>query len=134
MTETSPRPLPQQISDAQLRCDREALGLTVDALAKVLQVSPEMLLKWEHGQVPVPLSMRSALDKLAARTEDYIDILIAESRDRGYVESYRQNPELDARLPQLSTLGVSWHRRCAATASIETGLPIRYPARSQFHL
>ena len=64
-------------------------------------------------------------------TDDYIERLITESKARGFIETYRFNAEMAARVPEFSNFGSMWHRSCAYQAQYSTDLPIQYPPRAQ---
>lgn len=118
-----------QLTDAELRCRREYLGVTMEVLAALLGLNPLTVRDWEHGEVPVPADMADKLDKLERQTDAFIEQLTAEAHRHGYVTTYRGNPELAAHVPGYGIMGAAWHRRCAEVVSRELGVPIRYPSK-----
>lgn len=121
----------QPMTDAELRAVRESLGMPIRELAQVLRVKEESLTEMEHGGVPVPTDISDRIAKIESITEEYIDRLIIESKQRGFVETYRFNAEMAARVPELSSFGSMWHRSCALQVQAHTNLPMRYPPRAQ---
>lgn len=119
------------MTDAELRAIRESLGMPIRELAQVLRVKEESLTDMEHGSVPVSAEIEEKIAKIEKVTEEYIDRLITESKQRGFIETYRFNAEMAARVPELSSFGSMWHRSCAIQVQAHIGLPVRYPPRAQ---
>ena len=49
---------------AQLKAERQRLGLTQAEAARLLQISPRALWQWEHGEEPMPVTREGALARL----------------------------------------------------------------------
>lgn len=117
------------MNDAEFRVLREAIGLTTDKLAVLLRVSPTQIQRWEHGTDPVKQDIADDLRKIFVATETMILAEIEKARTLGYIETYRQDVELEAFMPEYASLGSLWHRRVASEVQAETDLPIRYPEK-----
>lgn len=119
------------MTDAELRATRENLGMPIRELAQVLQVPEDTLTSMEHGNAPVGYDIAVKLRKIEQVTDDYLDRLSDESKVRGFIETYRFNAEMAARVPELSSFGSMWHRNCALRVQYELNLPMKYPPRAQ---
>lgn len=60
------------MNGTDLRSSRQRLGLSQAQLARLLQVPPDTLAKWERGDLAIrhPEVMRLALERLEQRTAD----------------------------------------------------------------
>jgi hypothetical protein len=103
--------------------------MPIRELAAVTQISEETITEAEHGNTPVPAALEDKIASLMSITDKYVDQLITESREQGYILTYRFNGEMSGYLSEFSGLGSMWHRSCAALAHNETGLPIKYIPR-----
>lgn len=119
------------MSDAELRTLREQLGMTIRDLAAVTKISEEVITQCEHGQMDVPKELSDKLDHIFKITDHYVGQLIEESKERGYVLTFRFNGEMSGVLSEYAYFGSMWHRSCAALAHDETRLPVRYLPRKQ---
>lgn len=119
------------LNDAELRAVRENLGMPIRELAAVTRIQEESLSAMEHGNVPIYPELATKIEKIEQVTDEYIDRLTEESKARGYIETYRFNAEMAARVPEFSSFGSMWHRSCALRVQDELGLPMRYPPRAQ---
>lgn len=120
------------MTDAELRSVRENLGMPIRELAQVLRVKEEDITSMEHGTIPVPADLEAKVIKIERVTEEYVQRLGVESKARGFIETYRFNAEMAARVPEYSSFGSMWHRSCALRVQEELpDLPMRYPPRAQ---
>lgn len=119
------------MTDAELRTLREALGMPIRELASVTKVAEQVITEAEHGNTEVPKELEDKVSSLLKITDQYVDRLINESKERGYILTYRFNGEMSGQLSEYSLFGSMWHRSCAALAHNETGLPVRYIPRKQ---
>lgn len=114
------------ISDAELRCVREFIGMPVVVLAELTGYRVDDVASMEHGDLPVPTDLESKLEKIHQATDAYVDRLLEESKHQGFILTVRFNGELSGMVPEYSDFGSMWHRACALRVQDETGLPIRY--------
>lgn len=117
------------MTDAELRCTREGLGMPIRELASVTGMSESQITDAEHGTTPVPTELESKIQNILKITEDYIDRLMHESKERGYILTYRFNGEMSGQLPEYGYFGSMWHRQCAFIVQGESGLQIKYLPR-----
>lgn len=114
------------ISDAELRCIREYIGMPVVVLAELTGYKVDDIASMEHGDLPVPRDLESKIEKIHAATDEYIDRLKEESEQRGHILTVRFNGELSGMVPEYADFGSMWHRACALQVQMELSLPIRY--------
>lgn len=117
------------MNDAEFRVIREALGITTDKLAILLSTTATQIQRWEHGTDSIPSTVSTNLNKIIVATETMILAEIEKARTLGYIETFRQDVELEAHAPEYASLGSLWHRRVANEVQAETDLSIRYPER-----
>lgn len=123
------------ISDAELRCFREDLGMPAVVLADLTGYKVDDIALMEHGEKHVPQDLVNKIHKIQDVTSKFIDQLVTEGRHRGYITTARFNGELSAMYPEYADFGSMWHRACALRASEETNLPIQYgPKRSKIRI
>lgn len=119
------------MTDAELRALRESLGMPIRELAAVTKFSETEIADAEHGNTPVPSDLEAKIGHILEITNAYVEHLIRESKERGYVLTYRFNGEMSGHLSEYSLFGSMWHRACAVLAHEETQLPIQYLPRKQ---
>lgn len=120
------------MTPAELRCVREFLGLTGDALASYLHVDPRNLRRWEAGTYAVPDGVRIAIEELEEITAQAVDDVVAQLMDvpDPVAIVYRNDIEYFAAHPE-ATLPASWLRAVVSRAALEVpGLAISYPPAS----
>lgn len=123
------------VSDAELRCMREDLGMPAVVLADITGYKLDDIALMEHGELEIPDVLINKLYKIQDLTTAYIDMLTEDSKARGYVITARFNGELSSLYPEYSDFGSMWHRACALRVQEETGLPIKYgPKRSKIKI
>lgn len=54
---------------------REYLGLTIDAMANLLEVNPRTVRSWESGRDPIPVRVRAEI----ASIEEHTDAVVADA-------------------------------------------------------
>lgn len=117
------------MNDAEFRVLREALGITTEKLAALLKSEPQQIQRWEHGTDDVPEDIANLMYRILAATETMVLAEIEKARTLGFIETYRQDVELEAHRPEYASLGSLWHRRVANEVQAETDLTIQYPAK-----
>lgn len=107
-----------RMSGAELRARREYLGLTGEALARLLGVNSRTERSWEQGRDPAPLRLRAEISEIEAET----DAAVAEAA-RGLtpgarIPVWRSDEEMAADVPDLGARWTArWWRHVARRAA-----------------
>lgn len=107
-----------RMSGAELRARREYLGLTGEALARLLGVNPRTERSWEQGRDPAPHRLRAELVGLEVET----DAAVAEAA-RGLtpgsrIRVWRSDEEMAVDVPGLGGRWTArWWRHVARRAA-----------------
>ncbi|MDO4888148.1 MAG: DUF1870 family protein [Actinomycetaceae bacterium] len=119
----------------ELQTVREALGLTSEALARLLRVNARTVRAWEAGRDPIPYRVRSEVEALEAYTAECVEHVVQallDSRDpEAAIVVYRSDEQLHAARPGFEDLTARWWRAVAYRAACEVpGTPIVTPPDS----
>ncbi|RLP76343.1 DUF1870 family protein [Mycetocola tolaasinivorans] len=108
------------MTPAEFRAVRESIGLSIEAITRLLSVSRSIVQKWEAGASPIPAGVADALTVLESRFYDQVEKLLDESAPEILV--YRRDLEswADTGLP------ARWHSQAAAQARATTHATISY--------
>lgn len=116
------------MSDAEFRCLREWLGLTMEWLADHLGVAERTVRRWEAGTSRVPQGVADELLRLSEVTYDALNGLtgkLADMADPGVI-TYRSDEDYRQHHPDQDW-PASWHRAlCARLADEVPGLRISF--------
>lgn len=115
------------MSDAEFRCLRDWLGLTVAWLADHLGVAERSIHRWEAGQ-PVPPGVAAEVLRLSEVTYQVFDGLVDDLLDMPdpAIITYRTDADYLRHHPEMDW-PASWHRAlCARLADEIPGLRIGY--------
>lgn len=130
MQNTDPPGMPEEerMTDAELKVVREFLGLSGDALAAWLEVSPRTVRHWEQGKYPIPDTVRTLIESLETRTGGFVGQIVTrlmDEPDPGVVV-YRTDSDYKAAHPDAE-FPASWYRAVIARVAQEVpGLSIAY--------
>lgn len=116
------------MSDAEFRCLRDWLGLTVAWLAGHLGVAERSVHRWEAGTQRVPEGVAAELLRLSEVTYGVVDGLVDALADtpEPAVLTYRTDADYRRHHPEVDW-PASWHRAvCARLADEVPGLRIGY--------
>jgi transcriptional regulator with XRE-family HTH domain len=102
----------------ELQTVREYLGLTIDALARLLEVNPRTVRSWEGGRDLIPARVRGELAGLETITATAVVELVAELGDTSdrCVLVYRRDADLHAARPDCAEMPARWWRHVVARA------------------
>jgi hypothetical protein len=104
------------LNGIQMRCRREALGLSVGQLDAAIKANgAQKITQMENGTRPIPPSVEEFLARCEAALAALTTELVAESVD-GVVETYDQVSEFHEDYPEYAGLPLSLHHVAAATA------------------
>jgi transcriptional regulator with XRE-family HTH domain len=111
----------EALSGGGLQTVREHLGLTTDALARILGVRGEVVRRWESGTDAVPDRAREGVARLTALTCEAVTELVEALQDApgAAVVVYRTDEELHAARPDVAPLTARWWRHVVARAVLE---------------
>ncbi|GAA4707524.1 hypothetical protein APR04_003814 [Promicromonospora umidemergens] len=114
----------------ELRVIREWLGLSTVTLARLLEVRPDSVRRWETGRERVPERVRQEIESIEAVTTDAVGQLITElesARD-AVVVVYRDTEDMPADRPDVARFGAPWWRHVVARAVHDVpGVVVCYP-------
>lgn len=116
------------MSDAEFRCLRDWLGLTVAWLAGHLGVAERSVHRWEAGTQRVPEGVSAELLRLSEVSDGVLDRLVDALTDAPdpAVLTYRTDADYRLDCPDVEW-PASWHRAvCARLAAELPGLRIEY--------
>jgi DNA-binding XRE family transcriptional regulator len=122
-----------KMSDAELRCVREYLGLTQEWLADHLDVVPRTIRRWEMGQRAIPEAVALEMERLALETGRYVQrmtqVFEQHTPGRSYT-AFRSDGDVEYVMSPLAyteaPLPAGWYRRTAARVWEATNCPIEY--------
>jgi len=107
-----------RMTGAELQVVREWLGLTIEALAGMLQVNPRTIRSWEAGRDPIPERIRDEIAEIEAITAQAVTELVDAlryTRDT-VVAVYRRDEDMHADRPDTAHLPARWWRHVVARA------------------
>lgn len=118
----------ETMTGGELQTVREWLGLTTDALARLLAddrhphgVRHDQVRKWEAGRAPIPGWVRAAVERIEADTATAVGELVTalqDARDPAVV-LYRSDVDFAAARPDAAHLTARWWRHVVARAVTE---------------
>ena len=109
------------MTGAELQVVREWLGLTIEALAGMLQVNPRTVRSWEAGRDPIPERIRDEVEQIEQLTAQAVTELVDAlryTRDT-VVAVYRRDEDMHADRPDTGHLPARWWRHVVARAAHE---------------
>lgn len=111
----------ERMNGGELRTTREFLGLTLDALAGMLNVRLDTVRRWEAGRDDIPYRVREEVAVIERYTSAAVDELVAALRaaDDPVVVVYRSDDDLHAARSDMSHLPARWWRHVVARAAHE---------------
>jgi len=119
---------PLLMTDAELRCLREQLGLSVRDLAKAVNRHERNVHRWENGEQAISRETAEALQSLVAYTDATVNALVALGGGEA-ITTYRNDEAFhEAFDAGALKLPASWHRAVAWRAAQQTGAAITYPS------
>ena len=107
-----------RMDPGELQMVREALGLTGDQLAALLEVNPRTLRAWEQGTKLIPDRVRVEVEEVeewTARAVDQVVAALGDQRDPT-IRIYRDDATFHAEHPEASHLPARWWRHVAYRA------------------
>lgn len=109
---------PSTMTPAERRIAREAMGLTVQALAEALNQHVRTIYRWE-GAGEISASNAAAFGRLLDYTDQAADALTEQTEPGGEIITYRSDEDFQATEPQAAwpTLPAQWHRAVARRAA-----------------
>jgi hypothetical protein len=111
---------------AELRCAREGLGLSTDALAELLDTAGRTVRRWESGTYLVPDGVRDFLARFREEVDAHAAHIAEESAGYLTVVTYRSDAAYAADYPD-SEMTARWHRQMIArVVAARPGLRIVY--------
>lgn len=110
--------MPERLSGAEFRATRELLGLTLEAIASILDVRTDTIQRWERGREPIPYRVRDELAQASAGTDTAVATLVDAMLDvpEPAIIVYTTDADLHAARPDMSHLTARWWRHVAARA------------------
>lgn len=108
----------ERMDPGELQTVREYLGLTTEALARMLGVRHGTVRSWESGRVPIPFRVRGEVEQIEASTAAAVGEVVAALRDARdpALRVYRTDAEMHAARPDLAHLPARWWRHVVARA------------------
>jgi len=121
-----------RMPSAELQTVREYLGLTIDAMARLLHVNPRTVRSWEAGRDPIPTRIREEVEAIEAYTAEVVGHVVGELNDAAdaIIAVYRTNDDFARERPDLAADGFTarWWRHVVARVAHEVpGLVIVSP-------
>lgn len=102
---------------------REFLGLTIDAMARLLSVNPRTVRSWEAGRDPIPVRVREEVEAIQERTAEVVTEIAAGLDDSGdaYMASFRTDEDFARDQPELAAAGYTarWWRHVSERVALE---------------
>lgn len=126
-------PAGERMSPAELRLARERLGLTLEWLARRLEVHERTVRKWEAGISPVPDGARLDVEVLLAQAAAAVRSTVTELTDREVagdhddirpvpvLMTYRSDADYAEHDPSEPWPCAGWHRAVIARVLEQTG-------------
>lgn len=104
----------------ELQTRREYLGLTIEALAHLLEVNPRTIRSWESGRDPIPLRVPEEVARIEADT----DAAVARAAADGDTVVVRSEAAWRASgHPDAARFPARWQRHVAARARLNPECP-----------
>jgi DNA-binding XRE family transcriptional regulator len=105
----------KRMSPLELTARREYLGLSQDALARLLDVRRDTIGKWESGTQETPYRIREEIEQLEGETTSAVTELILSARASqiATLPLYRHDAELHAAHPEHGHVTARWWRMVA---------------------
>lgn len=122
-----PQMAEDRMTDAEFRCTRDRLGLTMEWIAWKLDVAERTVRRWEAGVTPIPPGVAAYLMHLSGLT-DAEARRVAGGLDKEQLRlvTYRSEADYSSDLPD-GDWPASWHRAlCARIAAEVPGVRIQY--------
>lgn len=118
-----------RMPSAELQSVREYLGLTNDALARMLSVNPRTLRSWESGREPIPRRVREEVEAIEHFTSQAVDAIVDDLEDShdSIIAVVRTDDEFALERPEEAARGFTarwWRHVCARVARKVPGLII----------
>lgn len=116
------------VRSGEFKAVREALSLTVAAMADLLAVSEATVKNWEKGKYAPPPGVAAEIERLEAYTRRCVDAIAAAAREREapMVVVWRMTDDMPP--GPARTLGAAWWRSVAVSARARIpGLDVGYP-------
>lgn len=109
---------PSEMTPAERLIAREAMGLTVRALAKLLDQSARNVHRWEEKSKGFSAPNAAALARLIHYTDQAVTELVERSKPGTPIITYRTDQEFQEAEPHpvWPTLPAQWHRAVARRA------------------
>lgn len=126
MTATSPTPMVDQMTGAELRAFTEAMGLNVAFLARRWRSTESTIKNWMKGSHEVPEKFAADVTAMVNETNDRLDELLATLKPRDEVGTYRTDFEYHQELGDDAPFNAAWHRSLCARAADEVDVRIVY--------
>lgn len=114
---------------AEFRVASEWLGLDIDAVAALLEVSPRTVARWSYGHKEVPDGVAAEVASWLGETAAAVEACVARLRldPAPAMTVYRTDEEYRQAEPD-SSMPAAWHRALAwRVAQQIPGLEVRYP-------
>jgi len=107
-----------RMTGAELQVVREWLGLTIEALAGMLQVNPRTVRSWEAGRDPIPERIRTEVEQIEQLTAQAVGELVEALRNARdpAVLVHRSDEEFHTAHPGRAYLPARWWRHVVARA------------------
>lgn len=111
------------MTDAELRVAREHLGLTGEAVSKLLDVQDRTVRRWEAGTSPIPDGVTDAMEQWEQVTTEHVAALVNATAGMRTptVKTYRNDTDFWADQPEMQPFPASWHR--AVTTRVAQQIP-----------
>lgn len=123
----------ERMTAAELRCVREWLGLTGEALGRLVGVTDRMVRRWEAGTHQIPDGARLEIERAEQTTADIVDGVVAQLKDARdpAVIVYPTDDDFRAAYPNLPMMTAGWWRMVVMRACQEVpGVVIDYQSSS----
>lgn len=117
------------MTPAELRVVREWLGLTGEALGRLVGVRDRTIRRWEAGQDVIPDGVRVDIEHLKATADEYVESLVEGllGASKVVLITYRTNEDFWSEDPSRKPFPASYHRAISARVAQEVpGLSIVY--------
>lgn len=101
------------MTGAQLRVQREHLGLSRIQLAAILGITAGIIADWESGREKTPYNLTNHLTTITRRTDDHLDALLATYTNGDKILTYRTDDTYRRHHPN-GPYTASWHRALCA--------------------
>jgi DNA-binding transcriptional regulator YiaG len=121
---------PLLMTDAELRCLREQLGLSVRELGRAVGRHERNVHRWESGDHAISRDTADELQALVSYTETAVADLAASHPAGTTIVTYRADGDMPDHIKKRGDreLSASWHRAVAWRAAQQTGATVTYPS------